>query len=61
MSIKNDRLMDIIRHAIVAYFYELDQQDYETDDEMFRVLLNEFNMTEYEFDTIMGCTFEQCR
>ena len=56
-----ERLKKILANAIVAYEFELDQQDYDTDDEMHKVLLNEFNMTEEEYTEIMGATFKQHR
>ena len=56
-----ERLKEILRNAIIAYEFELDQQDYHTDDEMYSVLLNEFNMTENEYEEIMGATFAQRR
>ena len=56
-----ERLKEIVRHAIIAYEFELDQQDYDTDEEMHRVLLNEFNMTDEEYAEIMVNTFAQRR
>lgn len=50
---KATRLKEILKHAIVAYEYELDQQDYETEEELHAVLLNEFCMTEDEYNEIM--------
>lgn len=48
----NDRLKAILSRAITAYEFELDQQDYETEEEAHRVLLNEFGMTEGEYQQI---------
>lgn len=49
-----EHAIDIIRNAIVAYEFELGQQDYETDEELHDVLLNEFGMNEDEYVQIMG-------
>ncbi len=46
------RLREILRHAILAYECELDNQGYESVEELHRVLLNEFSMTEKEYKTI---------
>lgn len=56
-----ERLKEIIRNAVIAYEFELDQQDYYTDEEMHKVLLNEFSMTDDEYTEIMGNTFKQRR
>lgn len=48
----NNRLKEILRNAIKAYEFELEQQDYETEEEEHRVLLNEFGMTEREYQKI---------
>ena len=61
MSITKERLATILKQAIIAYIYELDQQDYDTDSDIYTVLLNEFRMTDDEFVNIMGCSFEQYR
>ena len=53
-NMDNSRLKEIIRHAILAYEFELDQQDYETDEEAHEVLLNEFYMTDEEYHEIMN-------
>ena len=55
-----DRLKEILRHAIAAYIFEL-EQGYDSDDELYAVLLNEFDITDNEFVEIMGCTFKQYR
>ncbi len=60
-KVSDDRLTEIIRNAVRAYVFELDQHDYDDDAEIFAVLLNQFEMTESEFNSIMGCTFEQYR
>lgn len=46
------RLTQILRHAILAYECELDNQGYESEKELHRVLLNEFRMTEEEYRKI---------
>ena len=46
------KLTQILRHAILAYECELDNQDYESEEELHRVLLNEFKMTEEEYRKI---------
>ena len=46
------RLTQILRHAILAYECELDNQGYESEKELHRVLLNEFKMTEEEYRKI---------
>lgn len=49
---RNDRLIEIIQSAINAYEFELEQQGYESEEEEHRVLLNEFQMTEEEYQWI---------
>ena len=48
------RYKNILRRAIVAYEFELEQQDYETEEELHAVVLNEFGMTDEEYKNIMG-------
>jgi len=48
------RYKNILRRAIVAYEFELEQQDYETEEELHLVVLNEFGMTEEDYQNIMG-------
>ena len=48
-----ERLQSILKNAIIAYEFELEQQDYETEEEIHTVLLNEFDMTEIEYKIIM--------
>lgn len=48
----NSRLKKILRNAIIAYEHELEMQDYETIAEEHFVLLNEFDMTEMEYQEI---------
>lgn len=55
------RLKDILRNAIDAYVFELDQHDYESDDEIYSVLLNQFCMNDSDYINIMGCSFKQHR
>ena len=49
----NIRLINVLRNGIVAYEYELDQQDYPTEEEEHRVLLNEFGLSEQEYQEII--------
>ncbi len=49
-----NRYQNILRRAIIAYEFELEQQDYETETELHAVVLNEFGMTEEEYNYIMG-------
>ena len=46
------RLTQILRRAIIAYESELDDQDYESEEELHKVLLNEFSMSEVEYQRI---------
>ena len=46
------RLTQILRRAIIAYESELDDQDYESEEELHKVLLNEFSMSEAEYQRI---------
>lgn len=50
---KYKRFKEILRNAIMAYEFELSNQDYETEVEEHEVLLNEFGMTEDEYKIIM--------
>ena len=47
-----NRLLSILKNAIVAYEFELEQQDYETEEELHKVVLNEFGMTESEYNYV---------
>jgi hypothetical protein len=47
-----NRLLSILKNAIVAYEFELEQQDYETEEELHKVVLNEFGMTENEYNHV---------
>jgi hypothetical protein len=49
-----NRYKSILRNAIVAYEFELEQQDYETEEDLHAVVLNEFGMTDEEYRYIMG-------
>lgn len=49
-----NRYTKILRNAIVAYEFELENQDYETEKELHVVVLNEFDMTDEEYRYIMG-------
>ena len=55
------RLKEILKHAITAYVFELDQQDYDTDEGIYTALRCEFHMTKEDFNEIMGMTFKQWR
>lgn len=46
------RLTQILRRAIIAYESELDDQSYECEEELHKVLLNEFSMSENEYQKI---------
>ena len=46
------RLLSILKNAIVAYEFELEQQDYETEEELHKIVLNEFGMTENEYNYV---------
>lgn len=48
-----NRYKNILRRAIVAYEFELEQQDYETEEEIHAVVLNEFGMTDEEYKNIV--------
>lgn len=50
-----NRYKNILRRAIIAYEFELEQQDYETEEELHAVVLNEFGITDEEYNGIMGC------
>lgn len=52
ISIK--RAKEILKRAVEAYEFELEQQDYETEEDMHKVVLNEFGMTQDEYETITG-------
>lgn len=49
-----NRYKNILRNAIVAYEFELENQDYETEKDLHAVVLNEFGMTDEEYRYIMG-------
>jgi DNA-binding protein Fis len=61
MKLANERLREVLKHAITAYTFELDSQDYLTEAELYSVVLNEFQITNEEFEEIMGMTFKQWR
>lgn len=46
------RLTQILRRAIIAYESELDDQGYESEEELHKVLLDEFSMSEDEYQKI---------
>ncbi len=51
--ITKKKLIEILQNAIVAYDFELEQQGYDTEEELHTVLLNEFGMTEEEYQYIV--------
>ena len=53
-----ERIMAIMWNAIRAYEDELEQQDYETAEELHNVVLNELSMTEQEYLEIMGRKYQ---
>lgn len=48
------RMIAILHDAIVAYEFELEQQDYESAEKLHAVVLNEIGITESEYLEIMG-------
>ena len=54
-----ERLQSILKNAIIAYEFELEQQDYPTEEELHVVLLNEFGMTEEEYIEVMERRYNQ--
>ena len=54
-----ERLQSILKNAIIAYEFELEQQDYPTEEELHVVLLNEFGMTEEEYIEVMKRRYNQ--
>lgn len=53
-----ERIMAIMWNAIRAYEDELEQQDYETAEELHNVVLNELSMTEQEYLEVMGRKYQ---
>ena len=53
-----NRYKNILRNAIVAYEFELEQQDYETEEDLHAVVLNEFGMTDADYNNIMNINEE---
>ena len=49
----NKRLKEILRNAICAYESELEEQGYESAEELHRVVLHELGMTEREYMAVM--------
>lgn len=54
---KNERLKEILKNAIIAYEYELEEQDYRSAECLHEVVLNELEMTEKEYLEIMGSAY----
>lgn len=55
-----NRYKNILRNAIIAYEFELDQQDYESEEDLHAVVLNEFGMTDEEYNYIIGVKANEC-
>lgn len=53
------RALEILKNAIIVYEFELEQQDYETEEELHQVVLNEFGMTENEYKYVFNYNTEQ--
>lgn len=53
-----ERIMAIMWNTIRAYEDELEQQDYETAEELHNVVLNELSMTEQEYLEVMGRKYQ---
>lgn len=53
-----NRMIEILHDAIFAYEFELEQQDYESAEQLHAVVLNEISMTEDEYLEIMGRAYE---
>lgn len=51
-----ERLSEILKNAIAAYESELESQDYPSEEELHKVVLNEFGMTEEEYQSVMDGT-----
>lgn len=47
------KMKQILKNAIIAYEFELEQQDYNSEEDMHKVLLNEFQMNEEEYKEVM--------
>lgn len=52
------KALEILKRAIVAYEFELEHQDYETEEELHQVVLNEFGMTEEEYEYVFNYNAE---
>ncbi len=52
------KALEILKRAIVAYEFELEQQDYETEEELHQVVLNEFGMTKEEYEYVFNYNAE---
>ena len=51
-----ERLCEILKSAIIAYESELENQDYPSEEELHSVVLNEFGMTQEEYQSVMDGT-----
>lgn len=56
---REDRLKYILRNAIIAYEFELESQDYQSEDVIHSVVLNELEITEEEYREIMRYHFKK--
>lgn len=56
---REDRLKYILRNAIIAYEFELESQDYQSEDVIHAVVLNELEITEEEYREIMRYHFKK--
>ena len=56
---REDRFKYILRNAIIAYEFELESQDYQSEDVIHAVVLNELEITEEEYREIMRYHFKK--
>ena len=52
-AISYNRMNTILHYAIMAYEFELEQQDYESAEDLHRTVLHELDITEDEYYAIM--------
>ena len=52
------RALEVLKNAIVAYEFELEQQDYESEEELHWVVLNEFDLTQEEYEYVFNYNTE---
>ena len=53
------RALEILKNAIVAYEFELEQQDYKSKKILHSIVLNEFGMTDEEYEYVFKYNTEQ--